>query len=102
MRHFDSEVGIGMAAGDHDGRRGFLKATAFAVAVQLRRLPRDGPRRRPQSNAQGANQTLQGIWTDEIDTPLQAPRQYANQIFKSPGPATEHGQAAISAVVGTG
>jgi hypothetical protein len=36
---------------------------------------------------------LQGIWTDEFDTPLQRPSKYANQEFFTGGRAPDRGQS---------
>ena len=38
---------------------------------------------------------LQGIWTDETDTPLQRPAKYANQEFFTPDAARRIGQRAV-------
>jgi hypothetical protein len=55
----------------------FLKPTEVAVADQAPAAPVAAP----EQKTPWGEPDLQGIWTDESDTPLQRPAKYANQEF---------------------
>jgi len=67
-------------------------AVSAAISLHVTRSSAQAPYRAPQA-AEGAvgaalktpwgEPDLQGIWTDEFDTPLQRPSKYANQQFFS-------------------
>src|SRR5580692_10587879 len=43
---------------------------------------------------------LQGIWTDEFDTPLQRPAKYANQEFFTPAQRAQLDEARTAVLAG--
>src|SRR6266576_3299373 len=59
----------------------FLKATEVAVADQAPTASVTAPAAAPVPKTPWGEPDLQGIWTDESDTPLQRPAKYANQEF---------------------
>jgi hypothetical protein len=66
-----------------------LLACIFLVSVPKPTVAQEGPAPSPHSASHAAPKTpwgepdLQGIWTDESDTPLQRPAKYANQEYFS-------------------
>src|SRR3979411_1448449 len=67
----------------------FLKATEVAVADQAPTASVTGPAAAPVLKTPWGEPDLQGIWTDESDTPLQRPAKYANQEFFTEAQRTE-------------
>src|SRR5467141_1041909 len=67
----------------------FLKATEVAVADQAPTASVTAPAAAPMLKTPWGEPDLQGIWTDESDTPLQRPAKYANQEFFTEAPRTE-------------
>src|SRR6267378_14312 len=59
----------------------FLKPTEVAVADQAPTASVTAPAAAPVLKTPWGEPDLQGIWTDESDTPLQRPAKYANQEF---------------------
>src|SRR6266436_4217603 len=59
----------------------FLKATEVAVADQAPTASVAAPAAAPVLKTPWGEPDIQGIWTDESDTPLQRPAKYANQEF---------------------
>jgi hypothetical protein len=59
----------------------FLKTAEVAVADQAPRASATAPAAAPELKTPWGEPDLQGIWTDESDTPLQRPAKYANQEF---------------------
>src|SRR6266850_676217 len=59
----------------------FLKPTEVAVADQAPTASVTAPAAAPVPKTPWGEPDLQGIWTDESDTPLQRPAKYANQEF---------------------
>jgi hypothetical protein len=59
----------------------FLKPTDVAVADQAPMASPTAPSAAPVLKTPWGEPDLQGIWTDESDTPLQRPAKYANQEF---------------------
>jgi hypothetical protein len=59
----------------------FLKPTEVAVADQAPTASVTAPSAAPVLKTPWGEPDLQGIWTDESDTPLQRPAKYANQEF---------------------
>jgi hypothetical protein len=59
----------------------FLKPTEVAVADQSSTPSMTAPATAPVLKTPWGEPDLQGIWTDESDTPLQRPAKYANQEF---------------------
>jgi hypothetical protein len=59
----------------------FLKPTEVAVADQAPTASVTAPAAAPVLKTSWGEPDLQGIWTDESDTPLQRPAKYANQEF---------------------
>jgi hypothetical protein len=59
----------------------FLKPTKVAIADQAPTVSVTAPTTAPGLKTQWGEPDLQGIWTDESDTPLQRPAKYANQEF---------------------
>src|SRR5467141_4153862 len=57
----------------------FLKPTEVAVADQAPTASVTAPAAAPVLKTPWGEPDLQGIWTDESDTPLQRPAKYANQ-----------------------
>src|SRR5579864_4643048 len=58
-----------------------LKPAAVAVADQASTPSVTAPATAPVAKTPWGEPDLQGIWTDESDTPLQRPAKYANQEF---------------------
>src|SRR6266705_5498087 len=58
----------------------FLKPAEVAVADQAPAVSAKAPAA-PELKTPWGEPDLQGIWTDESDTPLQRPAKYANQEF---------------------
>src|SRR6266581_9698563 len=58
----------------------FLKPAEVAVADQPAAASAKAPAA-PELKTPWGEPDLQGIWTDESDTPLQRPAKYANQGF---------------------
>src|SRR6266568_658552 len=58
----------------------FLKPAEVAVADQAPAVSAKAPAA-PELKTPWGEPDLQGIWTDEFDTPLQRPAKYANQEF---------------------
>src|SRR6266404_2366681 len=67
----------------------FLKATEVAVADQAPTASVTAPAAAPVPKTPWGEPDLQGIWTDESDTPLQRPAKYANQEFFTEAQRTE-------------
>jgi hypothetical protein len=59
----------------------FLKPTGVTVADQAPTASRTAPAVASVLKTPWGEPDLQGIWTDESDTPLQRPAKYANQEF---------------------
>src|SRR5207245_7693129 len=59
----------------------FLKPAEVAVADQAPTASVKAPAGAPALKTPWGEPDLQGIWTDESDTPLQRPAKYANQEF---------------------
>jgi hypothetical protein len=59
----------------------FLKPTKVAVADEAPTASATAPATAPVLKTPWGEPDLQGIWTDESDTPLQRPAKYANQEF---------------------
>src|SRR5260370_13449933 len=59
----------------------FLKPTQLAVADQAPAASVTAPAAAPVLKTLWGEPDLQGIWTDESETPLQRPAKYANQEF---------------------
>ncbi len=59
----------------------FLKPAEVAVADQAPTPSATAPAAAPVLKTPWGEPDLQGIWTDESDTPLQRPAKYANQEF---------------------
>src|SRR5437899_12719014 len=59
----------------------FLKPAEVAVADQAPAASVTAPPAAPVLKTPWGEPDLQGIWTDESDTPLQRPAKYANQEF---------------------
>jgi hypothetical protein len=59
----------------------FLKPTEVAIADQAPTASVTAPAAAPPLKTPWGEPDLQGIWTDESDTPLQRPAKYANQEF---------------------
>src|SRR5216684_1364181 len=59
----------------------FLKPAEVAVADQAPAASVTAPAAAPVLKTPWGEPDLQGIWTDESDTPLQRPAKYANQEF---------------------
>src|SRR5437899_9255654 len=59
----------------------FLKPAEVAVADQAPAASVTAPPSAPVLKTPWGEPDLQGIWTDEFDTPLQRPAEYANQEF---------------------
>jgi hypothetical protein len=66
-RFFRSMIGVAAAAG---------AAVSLSIAPTSAQAPAASALATPWGEPD-----LQGIWTDETDTPLQRPAQYANQEF---------------------
>jgi len=67
----------------------FLKPTEVAVADQAPTASVTAPAAAPVLKTPWGEPDLQGIWTDESDTPLQRPAKYANQEFFTEAQRTE-------------
>ena len=67
----------------------FLKPTEVAVADQAPTASVTAPATTPVPKTPWGEPDLQGIWTDESDTPLQRPAKYANQEFFTEAQRTE-------------
>jgi len=59
----------------------FSKPTEVAIADQAPTASATAPAATPALKTPWGEPDLQGIWTDESDTPLQRPAKYANQEF---------------------
>jgi hypothetical protein len=59
----------------------FLKPTEVAIADQAPTVSVTAPTTAPAMKTPWGEPDLQGIWTDESDTPLQRAAKYANQEF---------------------
>jgi hypothetical protein len=59
----------------------FFKAAQVTVAQQSPTASARPPASAPALKTPWGEPDLQGIWTDEFDTPLQRPAEYANQEF---------------------
>jgi len=66
-----------------------LKPTEVAVADQAPTASVTAPAAAPVLKTPWGEPDLQGIWTDESDTPLQRPAKYANQEFFTEAQRTE-------------
>src|SRR6266699_2252089 len=67
----------------------FLKPTEVAVANQDPTASVTVPAVAPMLKTPWGEPDLQGIWTDESDTPLQRPAKYVNQEFFTETQRTE-------------
>src|SRR3979411_36465 len=67
----------------------FLKPTEVPVADQAPTASVTAPAAAPVLKTPWGEPDLQGIWTDESDTPLQRPAKYANQEFFTEAQRTE-------------
>src|SRR6266853_3607813 len=67
----------------------FLKPTEVAVADQAPTASVTAPAAAPVLKTPWGEPDLQGIWTDESDTPLQRPAKYANQEYFTEAQRTE-------------
>jgi len=59
----------------------FFKPAQVTVAQQSATASETPPASAPVLKTPWGEPDLQGIWTDEFDTPLQRPAEYANQEF---------------------
>src|SRR6266478_1701004 len=70
-RFLNSTIGVAVAA----------VAVSAVIAVSVTRISAQTPAAANALKTPWGEPDLQGIWTDETNTPLQRPTQYANQEF---------------------
>src|SRR5437899_9458320 len=76
----------------------FFKPAQVTVAQESPTASKTPPASAPVLKTPWGEPDLQGIWTDEFDTPLQRPAEYANQEFFTDVQRQELGQATRSAL----
>src|ERR1700747_2923964 len=77
-----------------------IAAAAAATVVVSVSAPRTSAQAQaPSLKTPWGEPDLQGIWTDENDTPLQRPAKYANQEFFTPAQRAELDEARTAVLV---
>src|ERR1700720_4049631 len=76
-----------------------LKPTRVTTADQARAASVTTPPAAPVLKTPWGEPDLQGIWTDESDTPLQRPAKYANQEFFTEAQRAELDEARTAMLV---